>query len=134
MKRLPNWRSAFAAEAETYRRQPFEWGTRDCALFAADCIRAMTGEDLAASFRGRYATQGEAERLVFETGYWDLGGLAASLLPEIAPRFARMGDLAALTTDMGVSLGMFNGGTILVLRPDGLGTLPFRAASRAFRV
>lgn len=135
LKRRPNWRSALVAEIEAHRREPFAWGTRDCALFAADCVRAMVGIDLAAGFRGRYTSERSALEVIAEVGADDLPGLAASLLPEIEPRHARLGDIAAMRASDGRwSLGIVNGAVIMVLRPDGVGTVPFGAAVRAFRV
>jgi len=36
---------------------PFEWGTFDCCLFAANAVREMTGKDFAAPFRDKYTTE-----------------------------------------------------------------------------
>jgi hypothetical protein len=132
--RLPEWRSALVAEVDAYRRRPFLWGSSDCALFAADCVRAMTGTDLAASYRGRYGSRAEADALIAASGLNDLAGIIATMLPEIEPHRARIGDVACIATDAGIAVGIFNGGTIVVMRPDGAGTLPFRSAARAFRV
>jgi hypothetical protein len=41
-------------------RQPFAWGTNDCATFAADGILALTGVDIAADFRGKYTDEPSA--------------------------------------------------------------------------
>lgn len=45
-------------------KAPFAWGGNDCALFAADGIKAITGVDIADDFRGKYSTEEEALALV----------------------------------------------------------------------
>lgn len=132
--RRPGWRSALIATIEGYRRRPFAWGTTDCALFAADGVKAMTGEDLAAGFRGRYTTAEEARALLASLGMADVAALAASVLPEVSPAKARMGDVVALTSEGEWSLGLCNGATSCVLTPKGIGFLPLSAARRAWSV
>jgi cell wall-associated NlpC family hydrolase len=39
------------------RNVPFAWGSNDCATFAADAIKAITGTDIADDFRGKYTTE-----------------------------------------------------------------------------
>lgn len=50
--------------------RPFEgfWGRQDCLLFMADWVEARTGRDPAARWRGRYATQTGAVRLILRAG------------------------------------------------------------------
>ncbi len=37
-------------------KQPFKWGSNDCATCAADGLLALTGKDLMADLRGTYTT------------------------------------------------------------------------------
>lgn len=47
----------------------FVWGSRDCMLFVADCLKVVTGVDFASMFRGRYCNEQQALRLIKqETG------------------------------------------------------------------
>jgi hypothetical protein len=39
---------------------PFAWGVNDCATFAADGIKAITGIDIAEDFRGKYEDEASA--------------------------------------------------------------------------
>jgi hypothetical protein len=48
---------AFVAANKT---TTFVWGRSDCALFAANGIQAMTGTDIAADFRNKYASEAGA--------------------------------------------------------------------------
>jgi len=55
LKRTPHWATRefhqfLVARAKT----PFQYGTNDCSMFAADAIKAITGTDIAAEFRGTY--------------------------------------------------------------------------------
>jgi hypothetical protein len=51
---------------DLHRDEKFKYGARDCCLFTAGCIEAMTGIDIAAWFRGRYSTRKESLALVEE--------------------------------------------------------------------
>lgn len=137
MKRLRDWRSRLHQAVEERRRDPFSFEEgRDCALFVADCVLAMTGEDPAAQFRGRYTTDIGAMRVIRSAGFADLGDLVSSRLDEIAPARARAGDVAAVATDspFGVALGVFIGEQVIARDHDGLATFSRAAVTRAFRV
>lgn len=55
MRRL-NWHQHLAQTLQAAMTRPFSWGEHDCCLFAADCVQAVTGVDVAADFRGTYTT------------------------------------------------------------------------------
>lgn len=138
MKRRPDWRQRFEAAIDDIRRTPFEWGTHDCGpALAGRIVLAITGEDIAAPYRDRYRTASEAVRLVRELGFTDLADLAASMLPEIHPSKARIGDIAAFPMEgsaFGSALGVVNGERVFVLRHEGIGTMGLLQAHRAFKV
>lgn len=52
LQRLPDWPLRLDALVHERARVPFAWGSNDCALFAADAVRAITGHDPAAGLRG----------------------------------------------------------------------------------
>lgn len=90
--RLRDWQSRLADCIARRRELPFAWGKLDCALFAADCVAAVTGVDPAADLRAAYRSEREAARLVARFG--GLAALAASRLgPEVLPGQARAGDV-----------------------------------------
>jgi len=134
MRRLPDWNQRLAAYVAECGRRPFEPGAHDCALFAAGAVEAMTGEDPAAEFRGRYASLAEGLRALREAGIEDHVAAAAAALPEIAVRDARPGDLAAVRTPEGLALGVVQGPRVYVARAAGVGLAPIDMAERAFRV
>ena len=54
------WLASLEAYLASKMYQPFEWGVHDCALFAAGAIQAMTGMDVASSYRGKYSDESGA--------------------------------------------------------------------------
>ena len=88
----------------------FVWGTLDCSLFAADAIKAMTGVDIAADFRGKYNDKASAFALIHTlTGGTTVADAAAycankyGLVEWKHPLCAQRGDLVCVD----------NGGTII---------------------
>lgn len=137
MKRARDWRTRLHEAIEARRRVPFSFAAgTDCALFVADCILAMTGEDPAAEFRGRYSSDVSAMRVIRDAGFTDLTDLVSSRLDEIEPVFARVGDVAMIPDDspFGCALGIVIGEQIAVLHVDGIGSVPRDIMTRAFRV
>jgi len=87
-----NWRVYLDALLFTRLQTPFNWGTNDCALFAADAVRDTTGEDLAANLRG-YTTARQALRIISAHG--GLQAIATRALGEpLPPTYACTGDVA----------------------------------------
>lgn len=130
------WRSALAEYVRKVSTKPFQWGEHDCALFAAGAVQAMTGEDFASGYRGKYKTLAGGLRLLKRKGFANHADYAASLFEEIHPSAAQVGDIAAIDIEGGVALGVVQGERIYVLRPDedGIGTVSRLSASRAFSV
>jgi hypothetical protein len=134
MRRLPDWNARLATFLAGCARTPFEPGLHDCALFAAGCVAAMTGEDPARAFRGRYSTIVGGHRLLRRAGHADHVALVASLLDEVAPLMAQVGDIAIVESPEGPALGLVGGAHVIVPGPDGLGTVSLLAVRRAFRL
>lgn len=140
MTRLPGWRKRYEAFIDQVKATPFSWAGHDCAVgFAGGMVLALTGVDLVAPWRGRFETQAEALALLQRELHHDnLGDLVSTLLEEHEhPSQMQVGDIAGIPTDnaFGFSLGICNGGgTVLVLREDGMGVLDQSSATRAWRV
>ena len=49
--RLENHENLLHAYIETQRDTEFAWGTSDCLVFAAQCVKAMTGTDVLAGVK-----------------------------------------------------------------------------------
>lgn len=139
LQRLPNWRKRFETFIDQVKATPFAWGEFDCGpAFAGRLVEALTGADLAAPYRGRYKTAAGALRVIRNEGFADLAELVDALLPAHEhPSRMRLGDIVAVPVEsaFGVALGICNGGgTIFVLREDGIGVLDQADAIRAWRV
>lgn len=119
---------AYAADAG---QRPFRPGRHDCALFAAGWVKLVTGRDLARGWRSTYRSLRRGQQLMQDAGFSDHVAFAAAHLPEIAPAFAQVGDLAVLETQ---AFGIVAGEMVYCLRPEGLGLVPRSAMRRAFNV
>lgn len=99
MTRLSDWPERLTECVERYRDHAFTWGQHDCATFALDAIRAMTGETLCAPLHEEYSTAfGAVLAMRRRCAAQDLGGCAdAILLPHgctaIHPKLAKRGDI-----------------------------------------
>ena len=118
----------YAAEAGA---RPFRPGRNDCALFAAGWVKIATGQDFARGWRSTYRSLRRGQLLLEEAGFADHVDFAAAHLPEIAPAFAQVGDIAVLDDQ---AVGITAGEMIYCLKPQGLGLVPRSAMRRAFQV
>jgi hypothetical protein len=142
--RKDGWQEALHAFLEARGRQPFAWGSNDCALFAADAVLAITGEDLGAAFRGKYSTQeGAAAQMQEACGSADALDLAAHLCAQAGfPRLAHVnlaqrGDVIVLANPGGGhSLGIvsLNGLHALFVTEAGLRRMRVRDCVAAWHV
>ena len=91
--RLPDWQLRLAHLVEIRRDQPFVWGERDCATWAADVVQAVTGCDPAADVRQTYGTALQALALSQR-----MQGLTRVCRERLGPRvrtsLAQPGDIA----------------------------------------
>lgn len=137
LQRKPDWRTQFETIVDAIKAEPFAWGTHDCGPgLAGRIVFAMTGVDLAAQYVGQYQDAASAARLIRSLGFDTLGDLVASMLPEIHPSAARLGDIAAIRVGgpIGHALGVVNGERIIVLKETGYGTLDLLDAETCFKV
>lgn len=135
MKRKDTWHADLADYIVKQRAEPFEWGKNDCALFAAGAVFAMTGEDVAKQYRGKYKSLRGAIGTLRKHGFNDHVEIVASILEEIHPSQAAVGDLAVVTGDDGFpALGIVQGPQIYLMRVDNAGMVDLLKAERAFRV
>lgn len=133
MNRLDRWDTRLMECVHAAQDRPFDWGSHDCVTFAADCVRAMTGEDPLEGL-ATWADGKGAMRVI-----QSLGGIPAALTARfgepINPAMARRGDL-------GMTDGEVTGCVVLVCcgdwwvgpGPDGMQRLPLEAVRQAWRV
>ena len=134
MTRIPHWEQLFAAAITDARTRPFAWGSHDCATWAFDLRRDLTGgADHAALWRGRYRTPGGCQRMLRRLGWKTLeeGGRALMGDPLADRRLAQRGDLVlgGEPEAFGVCIGARAG----FVSPEGLVTLPLSSCRLAWR-
>jgi len=134
--RLPDWPERLAEFIEQRRDVPFEWAVNDCCAMAADAVLAMSGRDFLAKYRGRYATEEQAEALMGEGG---LPGFLQRVLAafggvEIPPAEAQRGDVALIGLENQLVCGVVTGPHIAAPGARGLAFVPLRRATMAWGV
>ncbi|MFQ5535576.1 MAG: hypothetical protein ACE5EM_12670 [Sphingomonadales bacterium] len=132
--RKSDWPELLAREVEAAAERPFCWGKHDCCLFAANIVKAMTGDDPAKAFRGRYRTEFGARRALKRYGSGTLYHTLRSLFGNpIPPARAWRGDLVYMVTENGPSAGVCLG-AIAAFASDGLAFVPMSETAKAWRV
>lgn len=133
--RVPGWHSSLTAYLADVARTPFVYGQHDCALFAADAVRVMTGVDLAGTYRGRYSSLSGGMRILRKDGFADHVELVRAHFAAVPTAKAMPGDLACFATVIGRALGVVQSAMVYVLMPNGtLGMVPLTDAVEAFSV
>ena len=133
--RLCGWTTILAARLEAVRDLPFAWGSHDCATWAFDLRRDLTGgEDVADLWRGRYTTALGAQRIMRKLGWQTIEAMGRDLLgdPLATPLLAQRGDLVLGGEDP--AFGVCAGARAAFVSPDGLVQLPLSVCSLAWRV
>lgn len=131
MTRREDWPAVLAAEIERARSLPFVWGQHDCATWAFDVRRAMTGIDAAAAWRGLYSTAAGSVRAMRRLGWPTLPAMGCALLGDpIQPLTARRGDMAICAGSFGIVVGAH----AVFLAMHGLTERPMTDATMAWRV
>jgi len=140
--RKENWQTALYDHLQRVWERPFAYGEHDCCLFAAGCIEAQTGVDVADGLRGQYSDRRSALRMmrrlcgqpslerVVETQFEHLG------LLEVSVSMAQRGDVVLLELDGVLALGILapHGTAIIAPSEKGLVYLPMNRARRAWAV
>jgi hypothetical protein len=131
-RRLQDWPLRLEALIAQRMAAPFEWGQRDCCLWAADVVLAVTGHDPAADLRGAYSTAAQAAAAIKR-----LHGIKAAcarrLGPAVPPIMAQAGDVGLIMEgDRPAAVG-YTGGNWLAQGPDGVVPVPDSAVFVAWR-
>lgn len=143
LTRFPDWAHRLNAAIDIRRARPFGWGVHDCGTAYADLALAMTGIDLAAALRGRYADRIGAQLALraFAGGGLEQAVqriMAAHECREVEPAFAQRGDacLADVSTSLGLlpSLGACIGDRSAHPADVGWAFVPMDQIRRAWRV
>ena len=130
LTRKSSWEDDLAAYLSDKALEPFCWGAHDCALFAASAVEAMTGTDPAADFRGQYDNQAGARAALRTIGNGTLLKTYQARFAEIAPAFAKRGDLIW----NGHAIGVCMGANAIFIGDEGLKHIMRSDWKRAFEV
>lgn len=133
MVRLPDWPARLSDFIESRRQRDFLWGERDCCLFACDAVQVVTGHDPAKRWRGLYASEKGARRLLRDNG----GVIGLAIIAFGAPVSAAnagRGDVVLIDTPDGEALGVCLGSVSAAQGKAGIVFNPISAAKAAWRV
>lgn len=134
MRRHDNWPTLLVAFIEERRHAPFEWGSNDCCLFAADWIRRACGVDFAEDLRGTYGSALSASRVLrTHGGVFDLAAVRAGLEQKPVALVQR-GDLLGFEVPGGVALGICLGSVGALVGASGLEFPEINRACAAWKV
>lgn len=128
--RKPDWPEVMAALIEDRRKAAFSWGEHDCALWAADMVLALTGDDLAAEYRGTYDDERGALQIIRDAG--GMRGLVN--LPEKHPGLAQRGDVVLAVVESRETFGIADVGGWWAPGANGLVFRPMSDVIAAFEV
>lgn len=133
-QRLRLWQPLFRAELARLAALAPGWGRLDCLTLPRDMVCAITGADPALWPSG-WTDARSARRVMARHGCRDAGEVLAAVLDEIAPTFARQGDVGTIEGPDGPAGCVVIGETLAVVRESGLHLLtPRHQLRRAFRV
>lgn len=134
MARIQNWEQVLAVAVTQVEARPFAWGQHDCATWAFDLRRDLTGgPDHAALWRRRYRTPQGCHRALRRLGWQTLeeGGRALLGAPLADPRLAQRGDL--VLGGAPEAFGVVTGARAVFVAPKGLVSLPLSSCRLAWR-
>lgn len=130
--RLDGWDTLLFQHIKSRAKMPFAWGEHDCVMFAVGCAQAMTGVDLAESYRG-YETQLQAARIIQDAGgFREL--VTLNVGPEISPKLARRGDWVMISQGDSLALAVCIGSDAIAPGKDKLVSVPMSEAIAAWRI
>lgn len=103
--RLPDWEQRLSAFMIANRDREFAFGDWDCILFACAAAEAITGDDKAAAYRGRYSNAKGARAALREIGKGTLLRTVDAEFKRKPVGYAGRGDLVWREGCVGVCLG-----------------------------
>lgn len=123
MHRLNDWQLRFEAFIASRLGAPFAWGSNDCAVFAADCVQAITGQDPAPAGLRAHSTEKQALRALKRHG--GVAGIATAVLGQPVPvSQANVGDVVLCKAGRRDMLAICNGSTAFAPSARGLVSVP----------
>lgn len=135
-RRYEDWPSRLTAYLYSCEARPFEWGSFDCALFAAGGIDAMTGLGVQAKYLGTYNSALGAARLMPNGFRGLIRELAAEWgFVEISAGYIQRGDAVLVQMETSEALGICVGAQVaLASIHGGVTYYPMTAAILGWRI
>jgi hypothetical protein len=109
--RKENWAMLLAAFFHDRLNKPFKRSEHDCAVFVAQALEVMTGEDYIRELKAEaYHSKGEAKKVLNSHGFETLEDLATDRLgqPYENINFAKRGDVVSLHGEEGPALAIID--------------------------
>ena len=141
IKRDPAWQSILNAHViafqKDYGARGLVWGEVDCCRFAFDWVRAATGFDPMADYRGKYSSEIEARTALRATGHGTLeSALRTTFGDPIPTSLTRRGDLVFRKAEKAVGIVVTQGARQvgLFLGENGFAALAMKDCDEGFRI
>lgn len=117
--RVKKWEKSFRDWLAANSKTPFRWGRFDCVLMAGLCSDAITGNQYAKDFIGRYKTRIGAMRIV-KTEFGSFDNIFSSRYREINPNMAWRGDVVLAEIEGEQTYGVLESNAAYFAGRDGL--------------
>lgn len=133
--RVAGWEKNLNETIETYRSEPFDWGTNDCFTFAVRCEESVCGKTrFPELYKAEYTNQFGSMRAFMREGYYGMIDCLHQRLDEIDMAVAQRGDWAAIGTPDGLAVGVLTGDKIAVTGEKGLLFFDYAQSVKAWRI
>ena len=142
LKRKPLWDTKLFDQFLSDRaKQPFAWGSNDCATFSADGIQVLTGVDIMADLRGYTTNVGAMQKIADVTGFKTLEDAVVwcaakyALTERTHPLLTQRGDLVLyMNADGFIAAGLvhLNGRDVVSPGETGLLRMPLTSIYRVW--
>lgn len=133
MGRVPHWEVKLHDAMLDMQDLPFSYeGGHDCATFAFNIRRIITGKDATADWKGRYKTEQGAARMLRKLGCETVEDLARKYLgePLESHLLAQRGDILLKDGGLGVCMGRY----VYFIGGEGMVKNHLRECEKAWRV
>lgn len=129
--RVEGWESLLEKHIREAYRNPFAWGSRDCALWATEWVLKATGNDFGGPWRGKYTTGNGAAKRMKKLGFASVEAIADSNMVACPIAMAGRGDIVLHPEGM---LGVCAGRASFFLTETSVTSMPTLACSSAWKV
>jgi len=131
------WEVRLDALINEYYFTPFVWGENDCFIFAHDILKAVSGVDVIAPYRGQYKDEESARALLEKHAGGKYEASFSGLERVENPAFAQRGDVGIIEIEgKEYCGGIGTNARFFMIRPlgGGLMSLSVKAASKKLRL